>query len=104
MQATVDEPYWGKSWLGKRKRGQVTLGKGGEPVRIGNGTSKQTRIVGRRRIRGKESQTASKEHCSGKSRLGKRKRADGGHMQAWESRRSGRKIYQTDNYVARGRK
>ena len=73
MQATVDEPYWGKSQLVKRKRGEVMLGKGGEPGRVGNRTSKQTRRVGRRRIRGKESQTASKAHCWGKSRLGKRK-------------------------------
>ena len=38
-----DEPYWGKSHLGKIKRGEVTLGKGGEPGRVCNGASKQAR-------------------------------------------------------------
>ena len=33
----------GESHLGKIKRGEVTLGKGGEPGRVCNGASKQAR-------------------------------------------------------------
>ena len=66
-------PIGGKSQLGKRKRGEGTLGKGGEPGRVCNGTSKLTRRGGRIRTCGRKSQTAGKEPCRGKSRPGKRK-------------------------------
>ena len=73
LQAAGNEPYRGKSWLGKRKRGKGKLGKGGKPGRLCNGTTEQTRRGGRIRINGGESQTAGKEPCRGKSRLGKLK-------------------------------
>ena len=78
--------------------------KGKEPGRVCNRTRKLTIRGGRRRICDRELQKSGKEPCRGKSRPGKQKLANVGPKNAGESRKSGRKTFQTGDYVARGRK